>query len=219
MNPLHFKIDQIALNPKNPTLARELLFDLGLTHWSLDDVAARGKVHGIEGDNHALLQFNYQAGTGIDEDAKKPLELEILHYTAGNNWMRGHDNVVSHLGMHVNPQQLSYFRSYFARKGIGIAQEVVTTSHSNPAIKDERRYNYVIFDTREILGVDLKFIVRLAYISPDWEAMEGQRLKAFQDGVDAGRKEALAQLAVGANPKRKAATAAAPLKPVKRSKK
>jgi hypothetical protein len=33
-------------------------------------------------------------------------------------------------------------------------------SHTNPVISGKRWYNYVIFDTKEILGVDLKFIVR-----------------------------------------------------------
>ena len=42
-----------------------------------------------------------------------------------------------------------------------MAQEVFTESHTNPVIAGKRSYNYVIFDTREILGVDLKFIVRI----------------------------------------------------------
>jgi hypothetical protein len=37
---------------------------------------------------------------------------------------------------------------------------VDTYLHTNPVIKDSRRYTYVIFNTRDILGVDLKFIVR-----------------------------------------------------------
>jgi hypothetical protein len=41
-----------------------------------------------------------------------------------------------------------------------VAQEVLTQSHTNPVISGKRWYNYVIFDTKDILGVDLKFIVR-----------------------------------------------------------
>ena len=59
-----FQLDQIALCPKNPTLARRLLVDLGLDQWVLDDVHASGIVRGVQCDNHALLQFNYQAGSG-----------------------------------------------------------------------------------------------------------------------------------------------------------
>jgi hypothetical protein len=42
-----------------------------------------------------------------------------------------------------------------------VAQRMVTTFHTNPAITD-RRYEYVIYDTRGALGVDLKYIKRLA---------------------------------------------------------
>jgi hypothetical protein len=36
----------------------------------------------------------------------------------------------------------------------------MTISHTNPVIAGKRWYTYVIFDTRSILGIDLKFIVR-----------------------------------------------------------
>lgn len=160
MNVPHFKIEQIALCPANPTLARRLLEDLGLTEWFADNVHAKGVVRGATGENHALLQFNYQAGNGSDSGAGKPLELEVLHYTNGNNWMTKNGPSVSHLGMHVTAEQLEEFRAYFYHNGIGIAQEVNTLAHTNPVIKDTRRYQYAIFDTKDILGVDLKFIVR-----------------------------------------------------------
>jgi hypothetical protein len=129
----------------------------------MDNVHARGEVFGVEGDNKALLQFNYQAGNGSDAEAGKPLELEVLHYTEGRNWMQEAPNTVSHLGMHCSAEELATFRAYFESKGIDVAQEVITQSHTNPHIANSRRYNYVIFDTRAILGVDLKFIVRLPY--------------------------------------------------------
>jgi hypothetical protein len=168
MNQLpKFKIEQIALCPTNPTKARHLLEDLGLTDWFVDNVHATGVVRGATGENHALLQFNYQAGNGSDVAAGKPLELEVLHYTNGNNWMLKNPNTVSHLGMHCSAEDLAQFRAYFYKQGIGIAQEVNTLAHTNAVIKDSRRYQYAIFDTREILGVDLKFIVRKEYQSDE----------------------------------------------------
>lgn len=155
-----FKIEQIAICPANPTKARKLLDDLGLSEWFHDNVHAAGIVRGVPGENHAHLQFNYQAGNGADATAGKPLELEILHYTDGHNWMTKNGPSVSHLGMHVNAEELEQFRAYFYENEIGVAQEVNTMSHTNPSIKDSRRYQYVIFDTKDILGVDLKFIVR-----------------------------------------------------------
>lgn len=161
-----FQIQQIALVVCSTSMAFELLTDLGLDHWIKDTVVAKGKVFGAPGENVANLSFNYQAGSGNDETAEvhKPLELEILDYTDGPNWMdeNGSDlDSVSHLGMHVTQEQLGQYRLYFESKGIEVAQEVITQSHTNDYIKDSRRYNYVIFDTRDIIGVDLKFIVRL----------------------------------------------------------
>lgn len=166
MNVPKFKIEQIALCPTNPTRARKLLEDLGLTEWFVDNVHATGVVRGAIGENHALLQFNYQAGNGSDAAAGKPLELEVLHYTNGNNWMTKNPNTVSHLGVHCSAEELEQFRAYFYHNGIGIAQEVKTLAHTNAAIKDTRRYQYAIFDTRDILGVDLKFIVRKNILEP-----------------------------------------------------
>jgi hypothetical protein len=162
MTKLHFRVEQIALAPIRCKVAQEILSDLGLNEWIVDKVAATGTVMGEPCSNEATLRFNYQAGNGSDEAAGKPLELEILEYTRGNNWIDENfiSNSVSHLGMHVTEEQLDEFRMYFFSKNIGIAQEVDTTSHTNEAIKDSRRYKYVIFDTRDLIGVDLKFIVR-----------------------------------------------------------
>ena len=156
-----FEIQQIALNAPDSKKAIELLTDLGLTDWTNDHVVASGAIGSIAGRNEAELNFNYQAGNGSDAAAAKPLELEVLKYTSGNNWLQKRPTNVSHLGMHVTNDQLLQYRAYFNSKNIGVAQEVMTESHTNEAIKDERRYNYVIFDTYEIIGVDLKFIVRL----------------------------------------------------------
>lgn len=176
--PPKFSIQQIAICPTNPTLARELLIDLGLTDWISDNVHAAGVARGVIGENHAHLQFNYQAGSGKDEEANKPLELEILHYTNGHNWMAKNPNTVSHLGMHCTSEELELYRKYFYSKGIGIAQEVNTLAHTNPAIKDSRRYQYAIFDTKDILGVDLKFIVRKDIEKPQSDfPVQGARRK------------------------------------------
>lgn len=162
--PPKFQIQQIALVVSQTPQAKDLLTKLGLDTWILDTVVASGKVFGEPGQNTANLHFNYQAGSGSDDEAGKPLELEILEYTEGPDWMSENAsdfNSVSHFGMHVSADQLLQYREFFAQEGIEVAQEVVTQSHTNDYIKDSRRYNYVIFDTRDILGVDLKFIVRL----------------------------------------------------------
>ena len=153
---MQFKIEQIALFTNKSADAIQLLTAIGLTDWVHDHVVANGYVHGVFGQNEADLDFNYQA-TG-----EKNLELEILNYTKGNHWMSAVPGVptVSHLGMHVTPTELLSWKKLLGEMGYAIAQTVMTESHTNSHIANSRRYNYVIFDTRKVIGVDLKFIVR-----------------------------------------------------------
>lgn len=157
---MQFKIEQIAISPKSPTHAKTLLKELGAEHWISDIVRARGEVFGDPSENIAELQFNYQ----LAADGSS-LEFEILDYQSGDNWVEqsaGKGSVVTHLGMHVKDEaELEEWRDFFAARGIPVAQEVDTQEHRNDfLIETGRKYRYVIFDTREILGVDLKFILR-----------------------------------------------------------
>lgn len=160
---MQFKIEQVALCPNDPKAAIELLTAMGLGEWAHDQVRALGYVHYVEGaqENTALLAFNYEGFT-------EKRELEVLHYVEGANWIdpRAYRGIgiftqrVSHLGMHCTHAELESWKEFFASRGISIAQEVNTWSHSNPVIAGKRWYHYCIFDTYSILGVDIKFIVR-----------------------------------------------------------
>lgn len=152
---MNFKIEQIAIVPPQPALAIQLLSDMGLSEWAQDHVVAQGTVRGQLGTNEADLAFNYQATT-----EGKPLEFEVLNYTTGPNWMEVYQPSASHLGMHVTEEELAEWHKFFTSRGIGVAQEVRTQSHTNPVIAGKRFYTYVIFHTRPILGIDCKFIVR-----------------------------------------------------------
>lgn len=152
---MKFRIEQIAICPPNRVRAMALLHALGACEWAHDVVVALGSVYGFAAGNTADLAFNYEL------DPNKQLEFEVLNYSDGPNWMAPRPHGVSHLGMHCSSDELTQWRQFFAERGITVAQEVVTQSHTNPAIAGQRRYQYVIFDTFLILGVDLKFIVRL----------------------------------------------------------
>lgn len=166
-----FKFEQIALSvdPLRRAVALALLDELGITDWHEDHVNATGTVGGESvHKNTAHLAFNYQA------TSEKPLELELLQYTNGFNFvddakdMHRADAIATHIGMHVTAEQLeNEVRPIFERFMIKTSQEVKTDSHTNPAIKDSRRYQYTIFATRDLLGIDLKFIVRLPYNGGD----------------------------------------------------
>lgn len=153
---LKFRIEQVAIAPRSPDIAKALLAELGCSDWANDHVVASGHLYDgkTEVKNGADLSFNY----GILEGH----EFEVLHYTEGDNWINRPDrhNTVSHFGMHCSEEDLTEWRKFFSSRGIRVAQEVETESHTNPVIAGKRTYNYVIFDTKALLGVDLKFIVR-----------------------------------------------------------
>ena len=156
---MQFKIEQLALAPRNSAQAKQLLTDMGIGDWSEDTVVAEGQVFGKPGKNTADLSFNYTA-------LKDAYELEVLNYKSGPNWIENRPNVVSHIGMHCTAAELDEWFKFFTSRGIRVAQSVFTQSHTNPVIDGKRLYNYVIFDTHEILGVDVKFIVRINMENP-----------------------------------------------------
>ena len=146
-----FTIDAIALAPPDAAKAIELLTMLGLDEWSSDIAKARGITRGSFEEYEAELHFNTQATAGTSL-------LEIVDYKKGPPWF--HESCVSHLGTHCTADDLKKWKAKFAALGIAVAKEAFTHSHTNPAIAGKREYHYVIFDTRDVLGVDLEFIVR-----------------------------------------------------------
>lgn len=153
---MKFKIEQIAFAPSDPEAARELLVEMGLTDWVVDNVTASGYVDGEPMVNSAILQFNYDA-------SPEKLELELLNYQTGPNWLNQPCNSkASHIGMHCTVDELLHWRRFFAVRNIPIVQEVFTTNHTNEyLVNNGRKYHYVIFKTSHLIGVDTKFIVRI----------------------------------------------------------
>lgn len=151
---IKLQVEQLALCPRDPAKARELLESMGLREWAEDIVVADGHVFDEKASNTANLSFNYES-----DPMEKPMELEILDYKSGRNWMEGRSGV-SHIGMHCTKAELREWMTFFKMRRIPVAQAVETQSHTNPNIAGKRTYKYVIFDTFDILGVDLKFIVR-----------------------------------------------------------
>lgn len=156
---MKFFVEQIAIAPADPKAAMELLKAMGAVDWAHDHVTAEGTVFDMSGQtNEADLAFNYEIFSGKGE-------FEVLNYTDGINWVdvqrdASGQSIVSHLGMHCSAEDLAHWRLFFVQRNIKVVQEVMTQEHTNDIIAGKRWYNYVIFDTRRILGVDLKFIVR-----------------------------------------------------------
>jgi len=169
------KIDQIAIATKDSKKLVKTLEMLGLDEWTFDEVMAEGTVRGEKGTNIAHLNFNYQMD----------IEFEVLEYVSGKSW---HDklreskekssNFLSHIGYHIHDEKetiavagetiiataeerLQEIKAKFLQAGYKVAQEVWTLAHTNQYLKDQKRkYHYIIFDTVEELGFDVKLIVR-----------------------------------------------------------
>ena len=151
------KIEQIAIGTVDPQKLMDALDAAGITKtWTHDVVVAEGEVFGVKSTNKAELHFNYDLG----------FELEILKYQEGANWHLRRSptdgsNFLSHMGLHVEKEEMLKIKADMAAAGIGIAQEVYTSSHENPVIKGKRKYHYVVFDSKDSLGFDLKLIERI----------------------------------------------------------
>ena len=145
-------IEQIAIKVENPLSVIAMFKELGYDEWTEDEVTAEGNVLGVPNcTNVARLYFNYQIFDGV--------EFELIRYHTGPNWLDQCGYGLSHLGVHVDDIQPAV--NAMIALGYRVAQDVRTIKHTNAAIKDTRRYRYVIFDTRHTLGFDLKFIQRL----------------------------------------------------------
>jgi hypothetical protein len=153
------KLEQIAIATNTKAdLMLALTMAFGLKQpWVVDEVKSKAVVFGEEGENLAVLNFNYELG----------FELEVLEYREGRNWHQ--DRIaqgfqfpfISHIGYHCNEEEAQDKIAEMALLEIGIAQEVWTEEHTNPVIAGKRKYHYIVFDSVAKLGFDLKLIVRI----------------------------------------------------------
>ena len=145
------KIDQIALHVPDPDkfiAAFPLPGD-----WVADRVVAEGSVTKYMGDIRNVAELRFWYGFGI--------EFEVLTYVDGPNWHQAadrHGTFLSHFGMHVDSvQDCDDLINRF-----GVLQWVTTVEHTNRIlVAQERQYQYVILDTRELLGAELKLIEKI----------------------------------------------------------
>lgn len=150
------KIDQVAFYTEDLARTREEFGRLfGMTDWIQDIAIGHGTVFDVP-ISHQVgeLWFNYQNG----------FEVELLHYHTPVHWhaVRGGQRSprLSHLGIHV--QDMALARLPYEKAGWKVAQELWTDSHTNPYLRERgRTYHYVVWDSRDFVGFDLKLIQRI----------------------------------------------------------
>ena len=148
-----FTIDQIALRVTSEA-AQNLLIDMGAKLWHYDLAEAEGTVNGISGENAVDSRFSF-------DFSPEKLEVELMRYLEGPNWLADKPGaVVACLGMYCEEVEIEGWKRFFEEHEIKLVQESWTKKHTHLERQGKRRYHYCIFETRELLGVDLKFIVK-----------------------------------------------------------
>ncbi len=162
------KMDQVAFYAASDEEAEKIKAQLGLANssWIKDTVTARSIVSGIEGENVAELQFNYDL----------EIELEILRYTKGPNWHLNNPlmvpwltkdrkvwhipSFISHVGIHLGDEE-----DFPAMWHCKLVQETFTKSHTSEYLTKPgspgfgRLYHYKIFELSP--GSYIKYIKRI----------------------------------------------------------
>lgn len=158
------KFEQIGFYTSDIAGTKKQYEGLGCKTWVDDTVVARGFVAdgnlagGDANDvyNVAHLAFNYDLGT----------ELELITYKSGTNWHLAGGRVapyrtdpfLSHMSYHTQDMDTEIDRL----KSFKIAQRVDTLLHTNPFLVEcGRLFKYCVFDTRKLLGFDVKIIQRV----------------------------------------------------------
>lgn len=149
----NLKIDQLVFTTDHPQEAmKDLAALLGReVKWAHDIASATGEVFGEEDCSNKVDLYFSEEVAGI--------RFGYLNYLEGERWLTEYeDNQLSHLGIHV--QDIEAWKKHILDLGYEIAMETETFEHTNPALNG-RRYHYVIVDSRERLGFDLKIIQRI----------------------------------------------------------
>lgn len=161
------RIEQVAMYVPDMDAAKASYARLGMTTWHDDTVTGVARVRSgrdrndfSQRENKALLSFNYDLG----------IEFELIRYIDGDNWHQQAGRInrdgscerpfSSHMSYHV--EDVDAARRVVAAAGFDVAQEVQTIGHTNPyLIEKGRKFHYVVFNSRHLLGWDIKLIKRI----------------------------------------------------------
>jgi hypothetical protein len=130
--------------------------------------------HDYAEDNAALRGAKVNKATGEWEDSVvqakmlfnytiMPMEFEVLHYSAGPHRYVGEQSpLLSHFSVYT--ENLEREAGLLADAlGFGPYYRFTTEGHTNPRVKGKKRFTETIFDTRSLIGADLKFIQKVAW--------------------------------------------------------
>lgn len=149
------KFHQVAIYTEDADASVAMMRRLGYEDWLYDEAVLIGTMHGIKIETRARMWFNYEFGAG---------ELEFLTYE-GDNWHEaagrtGSVPFLSHKSVYTDDVERD--KRMMVQLGFRTVQEFETHDHINKYLIDKKqRFRECIFDTRDTLGFDVKFIQRI----------------------------------------------------------
>lgn len=161
--PFGAKFHQVAIYTTDVGDSVQPYFEMGYDNWKTDTavlVGYRRAAHSlvwVPETCQADMAFNYDI---------MPLELEFLQYHGPSRHhersLLDHIPFISHMSVHVDSVReiIEKFKEDYGTIPIHV---FVTQDHTNPAVKDKKRFIECIFDTRAWFGYDIKCIERVAW--------------------------------------------------------
>lgn len=144
---------------------------LGFQNWIEDRAELKGFLWGAPVVTQAHMMFGY----GV-----MPMELEFLSYRGPNRHLSegrtGAPPFISHMSAYVDDVKQTCM-DLLHDSGKTPYHRFITQNHTNPNVVGKKRFIEAIYDTREDLGYDLKFIQKVP-----WDYDDAEWLDGFLDG-------------------------------------
>lgn len=143
------------------------LFNMGFKDWSFDTATLEGYHFGVDTKIKATMAFNYQFLGGR--------ELEYVSYVGHPEprfWQKeewggltrpaalGEDTFISHMSSYVTDLEES-IKDVERKYKMVPFHMFVTSNHSNPAVAGRKFFKEAIYDTRKIIGFNVKLIEKV----------------------------------------------------------
>lgn len=152
----NLKFHQVAIYHADPESAVLEWSDLGYDKWTSDTATLVGTEWGDPSQKEGEMWFNYDI---------LPMELEYVKYNTPFRHTLddrdGHPPFISHMSTYVEDldEKLEEIEQTI---GIRPYHEFQTHDHTNPTVVERKlRFKEAIYDTRRLLGYDVKMIQRV----------------------------------------------------------
>ena len=148
--------------------AMDLYKTFGFKRWIEDSAELKGFLHGDPVVTKARMYFGYSVIGG---------ELEFLEYEGPSRHQgsegRGRSPYISHMSAYVDDVRTTVSDVYIVTGRVPY-HRFITQNHTNPAVAGKKRFIEAIYDTRELIGYDLKFIQKVPHEFDDAEWLDWQ---------------------------------------------